>query len=127
MHLSDIGRIVDREWMRAKEKRTHAIFDEYIIMPDHFHAIIIIHPDETIREDTSACNPHHQQEWQSGCLGAIIQQFKRACSQHIHEMGYPRFRWLSRFHDRIIRDDAEFDRIRRYIIDNPKNWDKNDT
>ena len=29
----------------------------------------------------------------------------------------------SQFHDHIIRNDQEFQRIRNYIINNPKNWD----
>jgi REP element-mobilizing transposase RayT len=32
------------------------------------------------------------------------------------------FAWQSRFHDHIIRNDAEYRRIKNYIINNPKNW-----
>ncbi len=32
------------------------------------------------------------------------------------------FGWQPKFHDRIIRDDAELQRIRHYIIQNPANW-----
>ena len=32
--------------------------------------------------------------------------------------------WQSRFYDRIIRNDAEYNRIRKYILDNPQKWDK---
>jgi putative transposase len=57
-------------------------------------------------------------------LGAVIQQFKRACSHRIHEAGHPNFQWLSRFHDRIIHDDIALDTIRRYIENNPQQWDR---
>jgi len=33
------------------------------------------------------------------------------------------FGWQSRFHDHIIRNDAEYQRINDYIENNPKNWD----
>jgi len=33
------------------------------------------------------------------------------------------FAWQSRFNDHIIRDYKSHQRIRNYIIDNPKNWD----
>jgi putative transposase len=32
------------------------------------------------------------------------------------------FEWQSRFHDHIIRDGEEFDRISDYIINNPRKW-----
>ncbi len=124
MYLSDIGRIVDDEWKQTGQKRGYITLDAYVIMPDHFHAIIIIHDDDIGLRNTTTRNPCHRSQWQSGSLGAVIQQFKRACSHHIHEAGHPNFAWLPRFHDRIIRDNAEFERIRQYIIDNPHHWKK---
>ena len=35
---------------------------------------------------------------------------------------YPDFQWQSRFHDHIIRNDDELNRIRKYIIENPEKW-----
>ena len=32
------------------------------------------------------------------------------------------FSWQARFHDHIIRDEREFERIKNYIITNPSNW-----
>jgi putative transposase len=42
MILSDFGKIVETEWLRSFEIRQELICDEYIIMPNHLHAIIII-------------------------------------------------------------------------------------
>lgn len=123
MKLSDIGAIVDYEWKQTGQKRPNIVLDEYVVMPDHFHAIIIIHNDEIGLRDRVIHNPHHHPEWKSGCLGVIVQQFKRACTHHIRNAGHPSFAWQPRFHDHIIRNDDEFDRIRRYIIDNPQKRD----
>ncbi|WP_157098356.1 DUF6979 family protein [Chlorobaculum limnaeum] len=44
---------------------------------------------------------------------------------HVRNNGWPPFMkrlWQLRFHDHIIRNDDELDSIRRYIIDNPINW-----
>ena len=30
--------------------------------------------------------------------------------------------WQTRFHDHIIRDENDLNRIRKYIINNPSNW-----
>jgi putative transposase len=32
--------------------------------------------------------------------------------------------WHRNYHEHIIRDDESLHRIRRYILDNPKNWNK---
>jgi hypothetical protein len=44
-------------------------------------------------------------------------------SKHAHRLGFD-FAWQSRFHDHIIRNDAEYQRINDYIELNPENWDK---
>ena len=42
MHLSEIGKIVDAEWFKTFEMRPdmNLEMDEFVIMPNHFHAII---------------------------------------------------------------------------------------
>lgn len=30
--------------------------------------------------------------------------------------------WQRTYHDRVIRDDGELERVRRYIAENPANW-----
>ncbi len=44
MHLSEIGRIVEREWLKTIELRPdmNLQLGEFVVMPDHFHGIIII-------------------------------------------------------------------------------------
>ncbi|MCB9080240.1 MAG: hypothetical protein H6555_00840 [Lewinellaceae bacterium] len=58
-----------------------------------------------------------------GELGTIIRSYKSAVTQHANRMKLP-FRWQARFHEHIIRDDEEYQRIARYIRNNPANWGK---
>ena len=47
-------------------------------------------------------------------------------SFHVRNNGWPPFRkrlWQLRFHDHIIGNDDELNRIRTYIRNNPKNWE----
>jgi len=62
-------------------------------------------------------------EWKPGTLGVIINQYKRTCTINARRI-HADFGWQSRFHDHIIRDGQEFDRISEYIQNNPKNWGK---
>ena len=44
MHLNDAGRMVEDEYHRLPDKYPHITCHEYIVMPNHFHCIIQIHP-----------------------------------------------------------------------------------
>ncbi len=55
-------------------------------------------------------------------LGKIIRWYKGRCTFEIRKRNYFHFVWQSRFHDHIIRNEKELNRIRRYISDNPMRW-----
>ena len=54
-------------------------------------------------------------------ISRIIRWYKGRCSFEIRKI-YSNFEWQSRFHDHIIRNYAEFERIQNYITNNPLNW-----
>lgn len=56
MQLSAIGEIVAQEWEKTPQIRPYVIPDEWVVMPNHFHAIVAIHnqpPVETFRRNVS--------------------------------------------------------------------------
>lgn len=61
----------------------------------------------------------------SGSLSVIIGSYKSVVSKHAHKIS-KNFDWQERFHDRIIRNEYEFERIANYIRNNPKNWKDNE-
>ena len=42
INLSDFGVIVKTEWERSFEIRGELFLDEYVIMPNHIHAIVVL-------------------------------------------------------------------------------------
>ncbi len=56
-------------------------------------------------------------------VSSIIGSYKSAVTKHANRLALPHG-WQTRFHDRIIRDDAEYQRISDYIVSNPDNWDQ---
>ena len=42
MHLTLLGEIAREEWLRTPMIRPHVELDEFILMPDHMHGIIVI-------------------------------------------------------------------------------------
>ncbi len=58
-----------------------------------------------------------------GSLGSIIRSYKSAVTTAIRKTGDNAFAWQPRYYDHIIRDRADYKRIEKYIINNPKNWE----
>ena len=54
-------------------------------------------------------------------ISRIIRWYKGRCSFEMRKI-HADFEWLSRFHDHIIRDSNEFERIQTYIENNPSKW-----
>jgi putative transposase len=145
--LSPIGKIVQTEWIKTFEMRPdmNLQMGDYVIMPNHFHAVIIIGENEynmkwgkqqrpdgmRLRTDAMHCvsttnesnktPPQNQFGPQSKNLASIIRGFKTGVTKNARLIN-PDFAWQSRFHDRIIRNNAEFQRISTYIRNNPANW-----
>jgi len=55
-------------------------------------------------------------------VGKIIRWYKGRCTFEIRKRDYSDFAWQSRFYDHIIRNEKEWQRIRKYIYDNPLRW-----
>jgi putative transposase len=42
MHLNDWGQIVERDWLAIPNHYPHVALDEFVVMPNHIHGIVII-------------------------------------------------------------------------------------
>lgn len=51
MHLSPIGEIVNQEWNISFDMREELFCDNFVIMPNHIHAILRIENDGVISDD----------------------------------------------------------------------------
>jgi len=56
-------------------------------------------------------------------ISSIVGSYKSAVTKHAHRLGFE-FDWQLRFHDHIIRNDAEYQRINDYIESNPDHWEE---
>ena len=124
MHLSAIGLIVEQEWFKSFEMRPdmNLQIGEFIVMPDHFHGIIIIGENE-YNKDAMHCVSTVKNQFgpQSKNLASIIRGFKISVTTNARLI-LPEYAWQSGYHDHIIRNQKSFDNISRYIINNPENW-----
>ena len=44
MQLNQFGEIVQKEWLRSSIIRQEIELNEFVVMPNHFHGIVIINP-----------------------------------------------------------------------------------
>ncbi len=135
MELSEIGRIAETYWREIPAHFPHVALDEFVIMPDHIHGIIVIMDMMDMMVETMVETPNlgvstsptsptiPPNHWKPGSLGVIINQYKRICTIQIRKRGY-NFAWQSRYYDSIIPDAGALERIRRYIINNPAKWEQ---
>ena len=118
--LTPGGQIVEEEWRRATTVRQHVELDEFVIMPNHLHGILVINEGQ---KKTSHRDVSTKTSLRSQSLGAIIGQFKSVCTKRIRGQGFPQFGWQRRFYEHIIRDERSLGNIRQYIVDNPAKWE----
>jgi putative transposase len=121
MHLNELGQIAEQEWIKTPGIRPDMNLElgVFVVMPNHFHAIIIIGENQYNRG--AAMRGGTTYGPQSKNLGSIMRGFKSAVTTQIREMHHD-FGWQTRFHDHIIRNQESFERIQEYIINNPSNW-----
>jgi putative transposase len=115
--LSPLGEIVAEEWLAIPHHHPRVHLDEWILMPDHMHGILIFHGKTPAdgRKDSSG--------QRSESLGAVIGRFKSDATKQVRwRLRRTDFAWQPRFHDVILHKPADLARVRAYIRDNPKRW-----
>ncbi len=123
MKLSHLGILANVFWHEIKNHSTNVILEEFVVMPDHIHGILII---DFSLIDSERLNPaitgqNRFQNIGKNSLSSLIGSYKSAVTKHARRLGFE-FAWQSRFHDHIIRDEQSFQRIKEYIRKNPENW-----
>ena len=121
MVLNDVGKIIEKEWLRTPHLRKMVEQDYYVIMPNHFHGITIINGPENFDKVVETHSDASLRKVKNN-LSYIIRGFKGSCTKQIHLLGYSTFKWQPRFYDHIIRNDRDLSRIRTYIQNNPLKW-----
>ncbi|MFN4212728.1 MAG: transposase [Microgenomates group bacterium] len=120
MILNKYGEIVKQQWLWLEKHFLFIKLDQWIIMPNHLHGIVIIKPHSIIVRNGRDRSLLVKIKPLSDFIGA----FKTTSSKMIHQSGLNDFQWQKSFYDHIIRNKKSLFAIRQYIKDNPKNWEK---
>ena len=125
MLLNEIGQVAYTEWLKTPEIRPNVILDVFTIMPNHMHGILLLEetiktPHEAVNTISLATSPKFRSP--SNNIGAIVRGYKSAVTKQANLMIFAGSVWQRNFHEHIIRDEASYQKISTYIIDNVATW-----
>ena len=112
--LNTLGRAVDDYWRTLPKKYPELEIFDYVVMPNHFHALLRIHYMPSNRE-------HH--------LGFLMSRFKGGTSfiygkmrrtGGVEDIGEKL--WQRDYWDDLVSSEEEFKGWQKYIRENPANW-----
>jgi putative transposase len=126
VQLSRAGIIADQQWKEIPGHYTTVSLDEFEVMPNHVHGIIILEnpskPAELRRaEDIPPLPPLPQRSPKALSLSAVVRSYKGGMTRSCSAKGI-NFSWQPGFHDHIVRGPKALAAIREYIRNNPVNW-----
>jgi REP element-mobilizing transposase RayT len=126
MRLNRLGWIVSRCWFAIPDYYSNVELDLFVIMSNHFHGIIHITDlqHQRIQTGRGGVTPPLQ-KLRSPTLGDIIGYFKYRSTKHINQLSNSPGRriWQRGYYEHVIRNEAELNSRRQYIMNNPLKWE----
>ncbi|MEF2175890.1 MAG: transposase [Candidatus Absconditabacteria bacterium] len=127
MILNDYGKIAENEILKTQQIRKEITINEYIIMPNHLHLLILIdNNDYSSLNKLSSQGSDHNDSLLSitkNTLSNSIQRIKSSITSNIRKQHNDfTFSWQKSFYDAIVTNDVQLNRIIQYIVENPSKW-----
>ncbi len=124
MQLNEMGMIAHNEWLRTSQMRPNIELDEFVIMPDHLHGIIVINPRDDMTYINRASTVEQFGKPTSNTIPTIIRGYKSSVTKQINILrNTPSVPvWQRNYYEHIIRDKKSYYNIVNYIANNPINW-----
>jgi REP element-mobilizing transposase RayT len=137
MRVNTLGKIVKECWGDIPFHFQNAEMDAFVVMPNHVHGIIFIHdniraatnplPSVGARHVSPLQKPSYPPHgFKPGSVGAIIASFKSAVTRRAGREFNSGNIWQRNYYEHILRDQADYERIAGYILDNLANWEQDE-
>ena len=143
MVLSETGKIVLKIWNEIPVHFPFILLDEFVIMPNHIHGIVIIkkpwektaiddHCRGAINRPSTMIKTDEPSKKTGGATGnknpilhdnlsRVIRWLKGRITFEAHKIN-KEFNWQPEFYEHVIKDENSYFRIKSYIRNNPQNW-----
>jgi putative transposase len=116
MTLSQLGQVAADCWQAIPEHFPFVVSNVCVVMPNHVHGMVVI--DKA--PESQAQSPNHFGP-QSQNLASIVRGYKVGVTMYARRNDMA-FSWQARYHDRVIRNEVEYEHIKHYIEMNPQQW-----
>ena len=107
--LKPCGEIAEEQLKNLEKRYQNVTIDDYVIMPDHIHVLIIFH------KRAGGASP-------SPTLTDVVCRFKSLCVRNCKQKYGIDNLFQRSFFDHIIRDNCDYETRRKYIHENPIKW-----
>jgi len=132
MILNACGSIARYAWNDLPNHYPHVVLDEFCVMPNHLHGIIVLTESppgrggsETRPYDQSRpyneTNPQKKRHGLPEIVRALKSFSSRRINQTLNSVGTPV--WQRNYYEHIVRSDGELGAIQQYIQNNPLKWE----
>lgn len=122
MHLNGYGLLIRETWLWLAKQYSYVLLDEFIVMPNHLHGILIIDSRGGLSdsEGRSRATPTKIKP-----LGGLIAAFKTVSTKSVNtQRGTPgAVLWQRNYYEHVMRNEPDLQRIREYIANNPRQWE----
>ena len=120
MVLNEYGEILNKCWHALPDYYSHVELDTFTIMPNHMHGIINIIGNVGAGLKPALTKRHG--------LPEIVRALKTFSAKQINILRSTQGRpvWHRNYYEHVIRNEKELYAVRKYIQDNPLNWDKDE-
>ena len=123
MVLNECGEIVRHAWNDLPNHYPHVVLDEFCIMPNHIHGIILLtesRSDDNARPDDET-RSHKKRHGLPEIVRALKSFSSRRINQALNSPGIPA--WQRNYYEHTVRNNGELHAIRQYIQKNPLKWE----
>ena len=122
--LSEEGRIAYDCWTDLPTHYTHIALDEFVVMPNHVHGIILIADAEKAISPNETRAGYKPAPTSRYSLSEVMRGFKTFSGRRINRLRNSTGQavWQRNFYDHVIRDEKTLAAVREYIVNNPAKW-----
>jgi REP element-mobilizing transposase RayT len=140
MLLNDAGRMVQTVWDAMPVHYVGVAIDAFVVMPNHIHGIVVLVGAAPCGRPRSGQRPLEQASSMGQAQGPaptvaislpdVVHRFKTMTTKQyadgVKQSGwspFPSQLWQRNYYEHIIRGEDSLNRVRRYIADNPTQWE----
>lgn len=114
--LNLAGETINTMWLGLPKRFSGIAMDIHVVMPNHLHGIVSIKPVGAQFIAPQTTNP--------GAINRVnlVRAFKAVTTRAIRQTVSAEFAWQRNYYERILRSEESLNRVRQYILDNPRRW-----